>query len=53
MFVILETSPPQIYEYYEASKMATHDVAQQKLRRFLATSSVKSEVLSMLMSQVS
>ena len=33
----------------EASKMATSD-AQQKLRRFLAVSSVTSEVLSTLVS---
>ena len=34
----------------EASKMATRDVAQRKLHRFLAVSSVTSEVLSTLVS---
>ena len=34
----------------KASKMATRDLAQRKLRRFLATSSVTSEVLSTLVS---
>ena len=34
----------------EASKMATRDVAQRKLQRFLAVSSVTSEVLSTLVS---
>ena len=34
----------------EASKMATHDLARQKLRRFLATLSETSEVLSTMVS---
>ena len=32
--------------------MATRDLAQQKLRRFLATSTVTSEVLSTLVSWI-